>query len=120
SDYNPHRPRPKNPGGLMKNLRKSTDGRLYWHWDPAFFKNSDLANPARLQNKLNQACLKINFSTLLVRGMKSDVVTEESVEDLRSYISHLEVFEVSKAGHMITGDSNAVFNAGIEEFISHL
>jgi len=35
SAYNPHRPRPKDIGGLAKNLRKRSDGRYYWHWDPS-------------------------------------------------------------------------------------
>jgi pimeloyl-ACP methyl ester carboxylesterase len=30
--YNPGRPRPSDPSGLMKNLRLRKDGRLYWHW----------------------------------------------------------------------------------------
>ena len=29
--YYPERPRPKDPSGLMKNLRLRDDGRLYWH-----------------------------------------------------------------------------------------
>ena len=33
--YNPHRTGPTDPSGLRKNLRER-DGRLYWHWDPAF------------------------------------------------------------------------------------
>ncbi|MBX9885844.1 MAG: alpha/beta hydrolase, partial [Novosphingobium sp.] len=32
--YNPERPRPRDPAGLMRNLRQREDGRLYWHWDP--------------------------------------------------------------------------------------
>src|SRR5277367_4027704 len=39
--YNPHRPRPKNVSGLMKNLRLRADGRLHWHWDPAFLERPD-------------------------------------------------------------------------------
>lgn len=32
--YLPHRPRPKDTSGLMKNLRLR-GGRYHWHWDPA-------------------------------------------------------------------------------------
>src|SRR5579859_3073274 len=32
--YNPHRSRPTDLGGLMRNLRQGEDGRLRWHWDP--------------------------------------------------------------------------------------
>ena len=34
--YQPHRKRPSNIEGLRRNVRLAEDGRLYWHWDPAF------------------------------------------------------------------------------------
>ena len=34
--YNPHRERPSDLAGLMKNLRLGEDGRYRWHWDPVF------------------------------------------------------------------------------------
>ena len=37
SAYLPHRERPKDTSGLMRNLRLR-DGRYYWHWDPAFMQ----------------------------------------------------------------------------------
>jgi pimeloyl-ACP methyl ester carboxylesterase len=30
----PHRPRPKDASGLLKNLRLGEDDRYRWHWDP--------------------------------------------------------------------------------------
>lgn len=35
ANYNPHRPRPSDPDGLVANLRRRGD-RWYWHWDPQF------------------------------------------------------------------------------------
>tara|TARA_R110000764_G_scaffold83328_5_gene163927 strand:+ start:26121 stop:26477 length:357 start_codon:yes stop_codon:yes gene_type:complete len=32
--YNTARPRPKDVSGLMRNLRRRSNGRWYWHWDP--------------------------------------------------------------------------------------
>src|ERR1019366_2213265 len=31
--YLPHRPKPKSLDGLIKNLRRGSDGRLRWHYD---------------------------------------------------------------------------------------
>jgi hypothetical protein len=49
--YNPHRPRPKDVTGLIKNLRRRADGRLHWHWDPAFARNPQSPEPPQLRSK---------------------------------------------------------------------
>lgn len=115
--YNPQRPRPRDISGLMKNLRKRDDGRLYWHWDPVFFEKTDVAQGDALADELHQACSRISVPVLLVRGMSSDLITDQAVEELRGYLPQLGVFEVAGAGHMITGDRNEVFNAGVLGFL---
>jgi pimeloyl-ACP methyl ester carboxylesterase len=117
SAYNPHRPRPKDIGGLMKNLRRHDDGRLYWHWDPAFFTFSDLIEPLAFRDRLYAICASISIPVLLVRGMRSNVVTDRGVAEFRLRLPQLRVFEVGGAGHMITGDRNELFNEGVLKFI---
>ena len=34
ANYQPHRVRPRNLDGLVKNVRLGEDGRYHWHWDP--------------------------------------------------------------------------------------
>lgn len=118
SDYNPTRPRPRDHRGLMKNLRRHTDGRFYWHWDPDFFRRSDLVQPHRLTSDLHRLCQRIKVPALLVRGTHSEVVTDEGVQVLREYLPQLEVFEVKGAGHMIPGDRNEIFNVGTLDFLN--
>jgi DHA1 family bicyclomycin/chloramphenicol resistance-like MFS transporter len=45
--YLPHRPRPQSLDGLAKNLRRGTDGRYRWHYDPAFVRGIAAANRRR-------------------------------------------------------------------------
>src|SRR3546814_4156795 len=90
----------------MKNLRRHDDGRLYWHWDPAFFTTSDLIEPLAFRDHLYAVCTAISVPVLLVKGMYSNVVTSEGVDQFRQHLPQLQVFEVSGAGHMITGDRN--------------
>lgn len=105
--YLPHRPRPRDPSGLMKNLR-DRGGRLHWHWDPSFiaraaddrFKNDD---------RLAQAARCVTTPTLLVRGENSEIVGEDDVDAFRTLIPHAEVVDVRGAGHMVAGDQNTVF-----------
>jgi pimeloyl-ACP methyl ester carboxylesterase len=117
SAYNPHRPRPQDVSGLAKNLRKHSDGRYYWHWDPRMLEADSQPDPDALAETLIAHTRKIRVPTLLVRGLASDVVTDEAVREFRNYIPSLEVFDVPGAGHMVAGDRNDAFNDGVIQFL---
>jgi pimeloyl-ACP methyl ester carboxylesterase len=115
--YNPHRRRPKNPSGLLKNLRLRPDGRYYWHWDPGVIADGPdeyLKDMARMVNGMRAAS---SVPTLLVRGVESDVVSDASIAEFRDIMPGAEVFDVAEAGHMVAGDSNDAFIAGTLEFL---
>lgn len=115
--YYPSRPRPKDSSGLMKNLRLREDGRLHWHWDPQFIRPAPSAEPPQFTDKLHAACAGVRVPTLLVRGLKSDIVSDAGVEELRRHLPQLEVFDVSGAGHMVAGDRNDSFNEAVMGFL---
>lgn len=115
--YYPLRKRPKDASGLMKNLRLRADGRLYWHWDPKMMERIDQPEPPRFTDALLAACRGVHIPTLLVRGMKSDIVGESGVADFRRQLPQLEVFDVPGAGHMVAGDRNDAFNDGVVAFL---
>lgn len=116
--YYPHRPRPKDPSGLMKNLRKHEDGRLYWHWDPRMMTTrSGNPEPPSFSRQLLDACAGVKIPSLLVRGLKSDIVGDAGVREFKAALPLLEVFDVSGAGHMVAGDRNDAFNEGVISFL---
>lgn len=116
--YYPQRRRPRDPSGLMKNLRKRADGRLHWHWDPAFVAKAQVVSePPRFTEKLYKAAARVRIPTLLVRGMESDIVSEDSIAEFRTYLPALEVCDVAAAGHMVAGDRNDAFNDGVSGFL---
>ena len=117
--YNPARPRPADPSGLMKNLRHDGDGRLRWHWDPRMLEG-DGRDPAQLARAIEGQDWGRDMPTLLVRGRFSDIVTDHGVEDLRRFVPSLEVFEVPGAGHMVAGDRNDAFNAGVLGYLDRV
>jgi non-heme chloroperoxidase len=117
SKYMPHRPRPKNVGGLMKNLRKGEDGRLYWHWDPATRVKDREAHMAKMVERMESAARKLDIPALLVKGQISEVVNEEGVRALLELMPHAELADVQGAGHMVAGDSNDAFNSAVEDFL---
>jgi pimeloyl-ACP methyl ester carboxylesterase len=115
--YNPHRPRPGDPAGLMKNLRRKANGRLYWHWDPQIVKTSSRLEPPDLVEPLLTAASRVRIPTLLVRGLLSDVVTDAGVAELSGVLPGLEIYGVANAGHMVAGDRNDVFSKAIGNFL---
>jgi pimeloyl-ACP methyl ester carboxylesterase len=117
SAYNPHRPRPKDVSGLMKNLRVRDDGRLHWHWDPRFVQNEKRVEPPQFAEILLDAADRVRIPSLLVRGMQSDIVSEAGVEEFRRHLPALEVYDVIGAGHMVAGDRNDAFNDGVIGFL---
>jgi pimeloyl-ACP methyl ester carboxylesterase len=121
AEFIPHRPRPKNLSGLKKNLRQRGDGRWYWHWDPRWIGNNegvDGQGGLVRHERLCAAARNVSIPTLLVRGRMSDIVSDESVRELRELIPHAEVVDVAGAGHMVAGDKNDAFNHAVIEFIA--
>jgi len=116
-EYNPHRPRPKDSSGLLKNLRARADGRLYWHWDPRVISEGTDTEPPLWVAQLSAAADHVKIPTLLVRGLESDVVTDQGVADLQIRIPHVELCNVAEAGHMVAGDKNDAFISGVFDFL---
>jgi pimeloyl-ACP methyl ester carboxylesterase len=113
--YNPHRSRPSSSDGLARNLRKRNDGRFYWHWDPKILlpeSHSDISGET-----LERCCAAVTMPAALVRGLASDVVTDDSVETFQTMVEGLEVIDVAEAGHMVAGDENDVFVEGLQAFL---
>lgn len=119
--YYPERPRPKDPSGLMKNLRLKEDGRLYWHWDPSMFNVEDPSNfhdpLARSTDRLGQ---RPEVPVLVVRGRLSDMVSDASIAAFRAQVPHAGVHDIVGAGHMIAGDRNDAFNAAVIDFLQNV
>jgi len=113
--YLPHRPRPRSPEGLKKNLRLR-NGRWYWHWDPAFLtKPAD--DPFVRMDALEQSAIELEIPILLIRGKLSDVVSSEGVQDFLAKVPRAEFVELSDAGHTAAGDDNDAFTEAVVAFV---
>ncbi|MFC0587952.1 alpha/beta fold hydrolase [Novosphingobium aquiterrae] len=119
SAYYPERPRPKDLSGLNKNLRHHPDGRWRWHWDQRMMTD-ERGDPKHLLELMDRADWTDRVPTLLVRGMKSDIVDDDGVADLRRRIPALEIADIRGAGHMVAGDKNDEFNAAVIEFLTRV
>jgi non-heme chloroperoxidase len=118
--FAPNRPRPADPSGLARNLRRDPQGRYRWHWDPQFMTGprppADVVNTARLE----AAARALRGPTLLVRGRSSDVLSEEGAREFLALAPHARYADVSGAGHMVAGDRNDAFTTAVAEFLRGL
>jgi pimeloyl-ACP methyl ester carboxylesterase len=114
--YLQHRRRPSVLNGLDNNLRKGDDGRYYWHWDPALLDGWQI-DKVRHEQRLLAAAKRIRVPLLLVRGIDSDVVTVEIVQEFLATVPHAQYVDVPGAGHMVAGDSNSIFTDAVLDFL---
>ncbi|MGZ3420833.1 MAG: alpha/beta fold hydrolase [Polyangiales bacterium] len=117
--YLPHRPRPSDLSGLEKNLRRGDDGRLRWHWDPAFL-GERRPGASNAKERLESAARALRIPTLLVRGRRSDLLSERGVEEFLQLVPHATFVDVAGAGHMVAGDRNDAFTAAILPFLDQV
>ena len=117
--YLPHRP-PRSARALRNNLRKREDGRLYWHWDPAFHAGSKQRAEAGMLLRMQTATRGIRVPLLLVCGERSEVVDEPAIAHLLQLLPHAKCVQVAGARHMVAGDRNDAFGTAVLDFLSEL
>lgn len=116
--YLPNRKRPRSLDGLSKNLRRGTDGRFRWHWDPAFMRGPqsiDADARVLLQNVLVKLP-QLDLPILLVRGMQSELVDEKAARDFVAQAGTARYVDIGGAGHMVAGDRNDIFSQAVIDF----
>jgi pimeloyl-ACP methyl ester carboxylesterase len=114
AEYLPQRRTP-NPASLSRNLRQRADGR--WEWKHAVGKRvrerqaagQDVPHPAehleQVTAGLADAAAKLTCPVLVLRGERSDVLSDEGADDLVKIIPDARLAIVEKAGHLAAGDN---------------
>ncbi len=127
AEYNPHRPPPSSTAGLAKVLRQGEDGRWRWHWDPNFIASRAevmFNDPAAWEAERQERADRLHLSAgamkaplLLIRGLLSDLVSDQTVAALRAAAPQAEYVDVRGAGHMVAGDDNDAFTSAVLDFL---
>ncbi len=115
ASYQPHRRRPGNLAGLVKNVRLGANGKYRWHWDPRFRPTRH--DMAKRHDRLEACARNLTLPTLLVRGGLSDVLSEDGAAEFCKLCPHAEYVNVTSAGHMVAGDRNDVFGDAVIKFL---
>ena len=114
ASYLPHRS-PASSDGILSNLRQGSNGRYFWHWDPAMlsmFRNVDI-----YQQRVLRAARQIRIPTLLISGGQSELLGEEHIQECLELMPHAEHRQVPAAHHMVAGDDNRAFTRQVLDWL---
>jgi non-heme chloroperoxidase len=109
AEYQSHRPRPSEPVGLWRNLRRAPNGRLVWHWDPEFLLRDGRPWTHMKEDRLVADAARLAIPTTLLIGADSDVVDAAAAASFQEIVPSAELVVVPGASHMIAGDRNDIF-----------
>lgn len=110
------RPVAAHPRGLQKNLRLNERERWVWHWDPRLM-NDDNHTHRNDRGMFERALLRSSAPVLLVRGERSDVLSEAGAAAFLQTFPRARYVNLRGAGHMVAGDANDAFTASVMDFL---
>src|SRR5215469_747781 len=106
---------------LYYNLRQLANGKWTWKHDTRraaeALTNDMAAAAARRAEQLWKAVPQIKCPTLVVRGVLSDVISDEQAEKFARTLPNGRLVRVEKAGHNVQGDNPAGLLAVLEPFL---
>jgi pimeloyl-ACP methyl ester carboxylesterase len=103
-----------------KNVRLGEDGRWHWHWDPAVLSIGEEAWRASNESRARAVANRLRVPALLVRGMRSDMVSDEGASEFLSLVPNAQCLDVAHAGHTAAGGANEMFAHYVSQFIASL
>ncbi|MDP1691147.1 MAG: alpha/beta hydrolase [Burkholderiaceae bacterium] len=113
------RPVVAHPRGLQKNLRLNKAGRWAWHWDQRLM-NDENHSHRNDPTFFERALAQFRGPLLLVRGGRSDVISETGAAVFRQTFPKASFVNLPGAGHMVAGDANDAFTASLIEFLGEV
>ncbi|WP_422342742.1 alpha/beta fold hydrolase [Parasphingorhabdus sp.] len=96
------------PRKLAGSMRRDTEDRWQWRWDPAT-GNAEFLHPPSENESLLAAAARVKSPLVMVRAELSHVLTDEGVDNFKKLAPQLEIMLARGVGHMFTADRNDGF-----------
>jgi pimeloyl-ACP methyl ester carboxylesterase len=90
---------------LLNNLRQLPDGRWTWKYDRNGLLHRDPGQMHAMRHALWQDVPRISVPTLVVRGARSDMFSDQDAEELATALPDGRWQRVENAGHTVQGDN---------------
>jgi pimeloyl-ACP methyl ester carboxylesterase len=105
---------------LLHNLRRLPSGRWTWKHDPnriaPGFANERIERAKQILDEVH----KISCPTLVMRGARSDVFTDENANKFANALPRGRWLKVENAGHTIQGDNPRGLLDALQPFIREI
>jgi pimeloyl-ACP methyl ester carboxylesterase len=118
--FNPARDRRLLRRSLLHNLRQLPDGRWTWKYDRARILGRDRSGMIASRRALWKALDAVTCPTLLLRGARSDSLSDATAAEFTSALPNGRWEIVPDAGHTIQGDNPRGLLAALELFLSEV
>ena len=113
------RTREQTLGSLKYSIRERSDGKWTWKYDK-LMRTPGQRPPTWTSEQLWESVAKIDCQTLVVRGSRSDIFTEETMNKMKTVIPKCTTVTVERAGHLVAGDNPADFLVAVQELLNSL
>ena len=110
------RSREQTLGSLKHSIRQRGDGKWTWKYDKVL-RSGERRTGSWTSEQLWECVRRIDCPTLVVRGDRSDIFSEETMGRMQEVIPDCVTATISGAGHLVQGDNPADFVAKVEELL---
>ncbi len=106
-------------GALKYSIRERPDGKWSWKYDKVL-RTPGARAPGWESDRLWECVKKIDCPTLVVRGERSDIFADETLNRMRDEIPDCSIATIARAGHLVQGDNPADFLAEAEKLLARV
>ena len=110
------RSREQTLGALKYSIRQRDDGKWTWKYDKVI-RTRGFRAPAWTSEQLWEGWRKIDCPALVVRGARSDIFADETMQRMASEHYDCTTVTVSNAGHLVQGDNPPEFLSAVRELL---
>jgi esterase len=119
-EFNPARDRRLLRRSLLHNLRRLPNGKWTWKYDRRRMTPEGFERVRAEMTGIKDELGAVTCPTLVVRGERSEAVTEHTAAALAEALPHGERVTVPDAGHTVQGDNPRDLAAAIERFVRRI
>lgn len=100
---------------LVHSVGRNEADKWTWKYDPAIRTLHE--RPVDSDSRWS-ALGRVNVPTLLIRGEDSDITDAATFERMKSVVPGSQIVSIPGAGHRVSGDNPARFNAALRSFVA--
>ncbi len=104
-------------GALKYSIRQRSDGKWTWKYDKVM-RAPERSESQWSPQRLWECVGRIDCPTLVVRGGRSDLFLDETMQRMKQAISDCSAVTIPGAGHLVQGDNPAKFVAAVQGLLN--